>query len=848
MGDKAAKRLQHGGWNVPVVTEEVFIRTHTTTDIGMIALVSPGTAVAVLQQLTVELEGAPRAMVSFRPIKGTQHPARREKVLVHSDGGYVHKTCHIYDLAKEKVAREDKLTQLGNGPKLQQLTLELARGATADSWRSGGQEAARKHLRALDMRVVKLRELPEGKGKIGVRWQALVATSKPLCDVSGQDGVIVRPSKRSSGRVVWLDETASHNEALKASKKYKGRLIISPKAYGLTDLPDTSVERTAWRELRGDETRADESTYVLHGLAKKSDPDAMVAAMKEKGMTVRTSRAISAGKTWKVQVTGNGLEEPMCFDDCTVTTTKVAAGHKLHKRSYAEAVTGKTNTKGKQKEKQAAKEAKAEPKDSGTTAHSHTTAEVQELKKENAELRTKVETLTDRLEELMSKVEKVLTASPGSVRNNMGDTPLSSKHDRDSESEHDSDYTAVSEDDEMAEPTPQFRTHKTDKTHRAQAPTSLNEGVLKGDPKGRTSEEIKGAIRGKIGKLFSDRRADRKKALRKQYAQQKKEERQRTDAATPDRNSRTARCIVLEEGGVDEADVAVERDVPERRAVSPTPTKTPTKTPAKTPTKSPSQTPTKSTAKTTQPLESLSSMEDSESEHSDHDAVSGDDEMAEPTPQFRTHKTDKTHRAQAPTSLNEGVLKGDPKGRTSEEIKDAIRGKIGKLFSDRRADRKKALRKQYAQQKEEERQRAAALERTPSPKKKKTKTRSPSPEADYFWMTDEETGERLCCEIVKERHLTGYEWEMESSEASGVEAGEYVPRMYKPQHNTKTRTEAQRQKALRKTEKVAEPLRKPRKEKGSNRRATAAWTPGKMRPPPTPPPNGKKRAQGTASH
>ena len=43
---------------------------------------------------------------------------------------------------------------------------------------------AQKHLRALDMRVVKLRELPEGKDRIGMRWQALVATSRPLCDVS----------------------------------------------------------------------------------------------------------------------------------------------------------------------------------------------------------------------------------------------------------------------------------------------------------------------------------------------------------------------------------------------------------------------------------------------------------------------------------------------------------------------------------------------------------------------------------------------------------------------------------------------------------------------------------------
>ena len=40
-------------------------------------------------------------MVSFRPIKGTQHPVRREKVLVISDGGCVHTTCHINDRPKE---------------------------------------------------------------------------------------------------------------------------------------------------------------------------------------------------------------------------------------------------------------------------------------------------------------------------------------------------------------------------------------------------------------------------------------------------------------------------------------------------------------------------------------------------------------------------------------------------------------------------------------------------------------------------------------------------------------------------------------------------------------------------
>ena len=96
-------------------------------------------------------------------------------------------------------------------------------------------------------------------------------------------------------RVLARDSIA--RPGMKASKKYKGRLIISPKAYGLTDLPDTSVERNAWRELRGDEKWADESTYVLHGLAKKSDPETMIAAMKEKSMTVRTSQAISAGKT-----------------------------------------------------------------------------------------------------------------------------------------------------------------------------------------------------------------------------------------------------------------------------------------------------------------------------------------------------------------------------------------------------------------------------------------------------------------------------------------------------------------------------------------------------------------------
>ena len=300
---------------------------------------------------------------------------------------------------------------------MMRAVLEVTRDASDHpTWQKSPTQTARKWLTQANIVATSVTAARDCKNtRLLTRLFVQVHPDTDLCRASGIDGVLIRPQAASRERVVWLKPEHSLKEARDAALLYHGRVIASPKSYGLV-ITDTDQERLACAQIHGDAGLADQKSLLMRGVPKATNPTDFVAALNQHGLNCTAQAVQSTGKTWCVKVTTRQEvpEDPCVINGKPVIASQAQPGHRFRsrkrKRSRADPDTpDSAKPEAKRQRKPKKKREKNNNKNTNTKTATEPEETKEELQKQNLALLQQLVEMKKQLEDLTAQV---LSRSP----------------------------------------------------------------------------------------------------------------------------------------------------------------------------------------------------------------------------------------------------------------------------------------------------------------------------------------------------------------------------------------------------------------------------------------------------
>ena len=325
--------LRQRDWDAEVLSPANFrqrIVANTVSAKGVITFCKLAEAESFLQDRSkLDQNGPCIAVATTAPLQTHKAHCNMDCIVKPPTGDEYKRKIHVFLLTNTTPHYTLDIPQIGNAQPASLLTevkLEvLPEGVvTEPAWDTAPLNTARTFLTNLGAAVASVRRAGER------RIAATIAPSKSLREMSGHNGVIVRPAKVTNDPVVWLDSTATLAAALEFARNHAGRLIKSTKAYGIV-VETQEARAAAWQAL-GKPEKSTESHYVITGMHYLTHPDSLVTALRtpDNGCTMIAHQ--QAGKTQAVKVrTQQQLPRFFSYNNQTLTATEVSNSHKLRR-------------------------------------------------------------------------------------------------------------------------------------------------------------------------------------------------------------------------------------------------------------------------------------------------------------------------------------------------------------------------------------------------------------------------------------------------------------------------------------------------------------------------------------
>ena len=323
--------LRQEDWDTEVLNPTTFqqrYRSGNPEQRGFIALLKLADADTYLaSKNAVPPNGPVIAIATTAPIQGHKAHSTQECIVQKPNGECYLKKVHLFVLSSTAPNYKNNIPSFGasNTHQLEEIKLEVLDEAVAANpeWLTKPLDTARKFLNGLSADVASVR--PAGERRI----TATVSLRKPLREMSGQSGVIVRPKAVTNEPVVWLPPTATLADAITFATKHAGRLIKSTKAFGI--VTEREHITAAWTEI-GKPEMATERHFVLTGMHYLTHPEALVGALSTNGIVCSVIAHQQAGTTQMVKIrTQQTLPQFFLFNNRNITTREVSTSHKLRR-------------------------------------------------------------------------------------------------------------------------------------------------------------------------------------------------------------------------------------------------------------------------------------------------------------------------------------------------------------------------------------------------------------------------------------------------------------------------------------------------------------------------------------
>ena len=304
---------------------------------GAVAITDKAVAADILKTHPLNSrDGPPVAVVTMEPLSGHRPHSTTFVMCTRQEGSYIARTMHVYPLSRTPPQHILRSTNLGATPQMMRAVLEVTRDASDHhTWQKTPAQAARKWLTQANIVATSVTAARDCKNttRLLTRLFVQVHPDTDLRRASGIDGVLIRPQAASRERVVWLKPEHSLKEARDAAQLYHGRVIASPKSFGLV-ITDPDQERRACAAIHGDAGLADQKSLLMRGVPKDTNPADFVAALNNHGLSCTAQAVQSTGKTWCVKVTTRQSvpDDPCVINGKPVIACEAQPGHRFKNR------------------------------------------------------------------------------------------------------------------------------------------------------------------------------------------------------------------------------------------------------------------------------------------------------------------------------------------------------------------------------------------------------------------------------------------------------------------------------------------------------------------------------------
>ena len=331
-------KLRDEDWNVPVGTPEALmsaLKANQLPQTGIVALLNPPSAKALLDRHhRGQVPGGPSAIMVPTTLQQRTPTGSARVVVTRTNGRSDTKMLWMYALTEQVPQHSTQGYALPDSRKLQEYVVEVIRDSVPKEqhrdWEQQLAMTARKALEELRCKPTRMQPLRNGDGPVRKWITTTMTLLAPLEQLSGVNGLVIRPAKKSAEPVVWLDDKATLDAATAAANKHGGRVICSKRSYGIV-ITDKQRERAAWGALRNEPERADEATYLIRGIHRLADPDDCVALLGQHGFPCRRLAAEYTGRHWNVKVvsTAKPPDAPLSHNGSVIFIDAVSRTHRF---------------------------------------------------------------------------------------------------------------------------------------------------------------------------------------------------------------------------------------------------------------------------------------------------------------------------------------------------------------------------------------------------------------------------------------------------------------------------------------------------------------------------------------